>query len=295
MKKSILSIVAIATLSTTFAQIPNASFETWTTVGSYETPDGWSTMNPTTNVASVYTATKGSPGNVGSYYLKLTSKTVGPTVVNGVAVSGVIDPVTMQPKSGFAYTGQPVSLTGKWQHMIMGSSQGSVSAMLTKWNSTTHQRETIATATQTLSGMAMSWSSFIINFTYTSSNVPDSAIILLAASGSAPTNNDYLYVDGLAFTGSVAGLPTIGSINSSINVFPNPTSDIVKVEINGSASKTATIELLDMKGAVISSKEVEVMNGTVLHTIDAKGLSKGQYIVKITSSEAVEERKIVIE
>ncbi|MBI1836487.1 MAG: hypothetical protein HYR91_04405 [Flavobacteriia bacterium] len=169
MKKKIFSFVIGTLLSTSlFAQIPNNGFENWTSMGSYSNPDGWATLNDVTAASSVYTATKGTPGNVGASYLKLTSKTVGPTVVNGIAVSGTINPTTMQPSAGFPYTGQPVSLTGKWQHMIFGSSQGSVSVTLTKWNTTTNQRDIVASGSQTLSGMAMSWASFTINLNYVS-------------------------------------------------------------------------------------------------------------------------------
>ena len=60
-------------------------------------------MNNMSSIASVYTAEKGTPGSPGTAYLKLTSKMVGPAVMNGVAVSGVLDSMTMMPKSGFAF------------------------------------------------------------------------------------------------------------------------------------------------------------------------------------------------
>ena len=199
MKKSILFIMAVITIkTTTFAQMPNSSFETWTNMGSYDVPLQWGTMNNTTAANSVYTCTKGAPGSSGSFYLKLTSQIVGGDVVNGIAVSGKLDTMTMQPISGFAYSQRPQSFTGKWQHMIFGSSQGSVSARLTRWDNGLNQRVTVATAIQTLSGMAMSWANFIINFNYIDGGYPDTCIIILKASGINPTNSDYLWVDNLS-------------------------------------------------------------------------------------------------
>lgn len=93
--KTIIFTIAVltASINNIFAQIPNSGFETWMSMGTYENPDGWATPNDFTTSAGVYTAEKGTPGSPGSSYLKLTSKTVGSTVVNGIAVSGVIDPL----------------------------------------------------------------------------------------------------------------------------------------------------------------------------------------------------------
>ena len=123
MKKQLFTILlGVLAASTAIAQVPNNGFETWTSMGSYENPAQWGTMNNTTAPLGIFTAQKGTPGSVGASYLKLTSKTFSSTVVPGIAVSGVLDSMTMMPKSGFAYNQRPASFTGKWQHMIYGSS-----------------------------------------------------------------------------------------------------------------------------------------------------------------------------
>lgn len=77
----------MAISTTAFAQIPNSGFENWTTMGSYSNPDNWDQLNAMTNPNSVYTCVKGTPGNPGSSYIKLTSKTVGTMgVMHGLAV-----------------------------------------------------------------------------------------------------------------------------------------------------------------------------------------------------------------
>lgn len=225
-------IMAMFITASAFAQIPNSGFENWTTVGSYSNPDGWGTMNNTTAIASVYTATKGTPGSPGVSYLKLTSKTVGTGVVNGVAVSGVIDSLTMMPKSGFAYNMRPANFTGKWQHMIYGSSQGSIQVTLTRWDTGMNMRMNVASGSVTLAGMAMSWANFTIPLTYVDGNNPDTCIIVMKASGSAPTNNDYLWVDNLAFSGTVTGIENQESFVTDMSIYPNPSSDMVNFKFN---------------------------------------------------------------
>ena len=280
MKKLILAALSVATALTSNAQIPNAGFETWMNMGSYENPDSWSTLNDYTTAAGIYTAEKGTPGSPGSSYLKLTSKTAGGTVANGIAVCGTIDPVTHLPKSGFAFSGQPVSFTGKWQHMIYGTSQGSINVQLTRWDATTNARVVVATANKTLTGMAMSWANFTIPFVYTDAQAPDSCIIVLRASGSMPTDQDYLWVDNLAFSGSVAGLNE-DTLLAGVDIFPNPTSDKVHVSILSANQENAVIELVSVSGAVLLQRKENLEHGPNTIEISVEPFPSGNYFVAV--------------
>lgn len=294
MKKSILSLIACATFSYSVnAQIPNSSFETWLNMGAYENPDGWSTLNDFTTAAGVYTAEKGTPGSPGTAYLKLTSKTVGPDVVNGIAVSGVLDPATQQPISGFAFNQQPSALTGKWQHMIYGSSQGSITVTLTRWDATMNSRMVVATANKVLTGMAMSWANFSIPLVYTDSQAPDSCIIVLKASGNNPSDQDYLWVDNLAFTGNVAGLAE-QNIIANLSIYPNPTTENFTLNLQSKEAKTISCELISATGAVLYSKNENIKAGVNTITLPSIGIAKGNYIVRITSGGIYSTLSVVI-
>lgn len=296
MKKSILSIVAATCISVSgFAQIPNNGFENWTAVGTYSVPNGWGTMNNTTAISNTFTATKGTPGSPGTAYLKLTSKTIGTAVVNGIAVSGVLDSTTMLPKSGFAFNQRPANFTGKWQHMIYGSSQGSIKVTLTRWDSVTGIRVPVATGSVTLSGMAMSWANFTIPLTYADGNNPDSCIIVLKASGSAPTNNDYLWVDNLAFSGIVTGIEKYDSFLNNMVVYPNPSTESLTLNLNLKSSQQITIEITDLTGKLIRSKNAGILQGESLQTINVSGIANGTYLVRVVAEQGTEIRKIIIE
>lgn len=296
MKKTIISIAVMALASASlFAQIPNAGFENWTAVGTYSVPDGWGTLNNSTAVASVFTATKGTPGSPGNSYLKLTSKTVLTSVVNGIAVSGVLDSTTMQPKSGFAFNQRPANFTGKWQHMIYGSSQGSIMVTLTRWDTGTNMRVAVASGSVTLSGMAMAWANFSIPLTYADGNNPDSCIIVLKASGSNPTNNDYLWVDNLAFSGVVTGLKNQETVLSYVNVFPNPSAELIHVNLNLKSEQKVSLELVDLTGKLIVSKDLGILEGDSKQSINVSGVVKGTYFIKVVTEKGAEVRKIIIE
>ena len=126
MKKNIFTLIVLIALAIrTFAQIPNNGFENWTSMGNYSIPNSWGCLNDMTASKGIYTCEKGTPGDPGNYYLKLTSKTVtGSGVVPGIAVCGTLDQTTKKPLKGFAFNQRPVSLTGNWQYMVFGSIQG---------------------------------------------------------------------------------------------------------------------------------------------------------------------------
>jgi hypothetical protein len=306
MKKIIITVIVALGMSVEAnAQIPNAGFENWTTVGSYEIPDSWGNMNHTTASYSVFTATKATPGSPGTSYLKLTSKTTGSFVSKGIAVSGKLDTLTMLPKSGVAFTQRPATFTGKWQHMIYGSSQGSVKVLTTRWNANTNMRDTVAHAEQALAGMAMSWANFSMNLNYMDSlNYPDSCIIVLEASGSNPTNNDYLWVDNLAFTGTVAvvvhtvstvGVKEVQGASGSFSLFPNPVNEVLQIKLPITQAQSVTIQMLDITGKVLYSKTKDAVSGDSTEKIDVKNFPKGTYFVKIHGKNVSETKKIVIE
>lgn len=306
MKKIIITVIAALAMSATAsAQIPNAGFENWTTVGSYEIPISWGTLNHTTATYSVYTATKGTPGSPGSSYLKLTSKTTGTFVSKGIAVSGKLDTLTMLPKSGVAFAQRPATFTGKWQHMIFGSSQGSVKVITTRWNTTTNMRDTVAHAEQALAGMAMSWANFSLNLNYMDSlNYPDSCMIVLEASGANPTNNDYLWVDNLAFTGTVAvstntgstvGVKEVQGTLNNLSLFPNPVNDVLQINLSLSKAQSITIEMVDVSGRVLYTRAKNAAVGDVNEKVDVRNFPKGTYLIKINGENVSETKKIVIE
>lgn len=306
MKKSFLSITAALCFgSIALAQIPNNSFETWTNLGSYDVPAGWGTMNNTTASYSVFTATKATPGNPGSAYIKLTSRTTGTTVTNGIAVSGVLDSITMKPKSGFAFTQRPATFSGRWQHMIYGSSQGGIRVLTTKWNNSANKRDTIAHAETTLSGMAMSWANFGMSMVYNDSlHYPDSCIIVMQASGNNPTNNDYLWIDNLAFTGTVAVVvPTVSTVGITEHInnpaifqlYPSPAKDFLQVSYHAKQAQTMVLSIYHNNGQRCRQVNKEANAGDQTFVIDIKDLSPGIYFVQMQAGDVTECKKIVVQ
>jgi hypothetical protein len=255
-------------------------------MGSYFNPGQWSTLNDITTATITYTCVKGTPGAVGTSYIKLiTSSAIGVGIVPAIAVCGTFDIATLQPTSGFPFSNRPSELRGYWQYMAFGGDQGFVAAALTKWNTNTMMRDTVAYVYEALGGMAMSWASFTIPVNYMNGDYPDSCIIILSASqaNNVPAvANSYLYVDELAFTGTVAGVSeSISSKNISFS--PNPASDKLILNLSSLKDNLTSVKIYDVQGKLAKSVE-KVIVGTK-SSIDISDIPKGNYLLKVSSKE----------
>ncbi len=307
MRRSTLFFLLLITGSA-FAQIPNAGFETWTSVvagsSTYHKPTGWDNPNSTTSSLSVYTCDSAMDAPPqGLAYLKLMSKSALPLgVVPGVAVTGqiVISGTSYTVKGGFINTTRPVSLTGKWQHMakVGSSDHGRVGVFLWKWNTALNKRDTVALRDTTLTGMAMSWTSFTVPLIYSSGASPDSALIILSSSASSTSAADtsYLFVDDLAFSGTVpSGVVSLSMPNASTTVFPNPASGTVNVYYHSNASRTIAINISDINGTLVSTISPKAVSGENSYTLSLKGMAQGIYFVQIIDENGITRSKLMVE
>lgn len=289
--KPIFLFSLILFVTSSEAQIYNNGFENWTNMGNYEIPDQWGTANVATSHLNVYTVTKWYPGSPGNWFMKITSKMYGMNVMNGIAVYGELDPTNLQPISGYPYTLRPDRFTGQWQHMIWGVSQGSVCATLTKWNSANNKRDTIAIAYKELLDMAMQWEAFSVDFNYLSSSDPDSCMIVLKSSGDVPELNDYLWVDDLQFEDFVG--TNEHSNKNNIKVYPVPSSDMINIELLIDNSGTTSIEIIDLTGKILFSKEVNCNSGNEKFSLNINAYDAGIYFIKMSGGDNVYVRKII--
>jgi len=295
MKKIFQAILFALFASSCFSQIPNSGFENWTNMGTYDNPNSWGTMNNTTASSAFFTVIKGTPGSPGTACIKLISKSDGNkrAIINGIAVSGILDTITQAPKSGFPFSLRPQSLTGKWQHMTYGASSGFISALLTKWNTSFNKRDTIALANIPLGGMVMSWAVFSVNFNYQSSENPDSCIIVLSASGTSPTESDYLWVDNLAFSGTVTGINESPDLAFEFETFPNPAKNEIEFSSIKSFRNGDKLIITDLLGNEIFRKDLHESS----FKINISNFANGTYICKLINSFGIQytSNKIIIQ
>jgi hypothetical protein len=171
--------------------------------------------------------------------------------------------------------------------MGSGSDIGFVKILFTRINPTTLQTETIGSGTYNLSGMVMSWATFSIPITYTTSDNPDHCQIVLSSSGSTPVANSYLYVDNLNFTMAL-NVNEFG--NKDIEIYPNPSNDIVLIDYSKINEKVKSIEVIDMLGNEVLN---ESPNENQLSKLNIDFLLNGIYLLKIRTENGDVVKKII--
>jgi len=290
MNKQIFFAIALmfTTVISKAQSVPNGNFQTWSNPNGYLVPNDWGTLNEMTTTAGVYTATRG--GTSSDYYLKLTSQNVtGMGVVPGIAVSGMLDMGNLTALSGFPFAFRPTTFTGKWQYMGNSSNDiGYIKVFLTKWNSSMGMRDTVGFTSQNLNGMVMSWANFSFPFTYNNTDVPDTCIIILNASGSNPEAGSYLYVDNLGFSGISTGVENIAT-TGTFKIFPNPANQDFQIDLSGLKSLPQQFEITDLSGRVILTKQY---SGSLLQTISINELPAGNYLLRIITEKGIVTQKI---
>jgi hypothetical protein len=202
MKKILLTLLSGIFLTGTFAQnaIPNPGFETWNPNPSYDDPQGWGTINGLTYILGVKTVTKTTDKHSGSFAMKLESKTVPlQGVAPGIAATGTINAQTQGVDGGVAFNKRPVAMSGWYKYAPAAVDTGSVEAILTKWSG--GQRVEIGRAEFKVSNTVSSYTQFNVNFSYSSSNAPDTLVMIILTSSGANTspNGTVLFIDDLAF------------------------------------------------------------------------------------------------
>lgn len=78
----------------------------------------------------------------------------------------------------------------------------------------------------------------------------------------------------------------------NVTVFPNPSSDLIAVQVNDLLESNMKLELTDIAGKVITTK---VMNeGSTIAYFDTQTLYEGIYMIRMTSNNYSSTRKVII-
>jgi hypothetical protein len=84
------------------------------------------------------------------------------------------------------------------------------------------------------------------------------------------------------FPGSTADVPKALPVPSPhLQIYPSPANDRCTVRMHASTERHATIEIIDLSGAVVRSLSAQVVRGLNEITLDLRELSAGNYIARI--------------
>lgn len=299
MKKLLLVISGMCIATFAQAQMINGSFEDWDTSAGYISPVGWDNLNAMTHSTSTITCNRISPGNTGVYSLALNTQNVaGMGVVPGFAVLGKLDSATHLPKTGVPCTTRPEVFGGYWQYMpYTTDDQGYIAVVISKWNTALNKRDTIGYGYHEPVGMVHHWSLFQVGINYTSSATPDSAMVILSASGPNPIAYSFLWVDDVWLGDSVlqTGITTLNTQTAKVALYPNPAKESVSAAYFAQSATELKIEITDITGRTAASQTNKIASGNNNLTISTAGLTKGLYCVKFTDGFTITTQKLIIE
>jgi hypothetical protein len=77
-------------------------------------------------------------------------------------------------------------------------------------------------------------------------------------------------------------------------VYPNPSTGIVHIDINGFEGRKTELRILNVIGSVIYRESLTELNDRYTKTLDLSKFASGLYYVKLETDNASEMRKLVI-
>jgi hypothetical protein len=90
------------------------------------------------------------------------------------------------------------------------------------------------------------------------------------------------------------GVLSLDELNTiALNVFPNPATDEVNVSFEAS-NADYSISLMDLQGRIVNTQSFSNLSGTQLISIETESVSKGSYIVVVSSNGVKTTKNVVI-
>jgi hypothetical protein len=297
MKKiTLILTVLIAITIKANAQISNSGFETWvdyvdtgdcnTPHFVYQTPDMWKGSLGIDCHLYLYSIQKNNesyPAGTGQFSMQIQSDTADG--VRGMAAVATNSQSPMAP--AFSITGHPTSLTGYYKFLPLNGDTMNIVIVLFQ------SGVMVAGGTLKETTTVSNWTSF--NIPISSYTTADSALIFLASynltAGTIPHGNSTLYIDNLNFDNLITSVTEQNSGNTTFNLFPNPATDIVTLNINENSYAEVTLNIYNAIGLLVKTRMFN-KNQNQLNTSD---LSNGIYMIEIKSQGLIENKKLIIQ
>ncbi len=291
MKQVLLLFLCMLTLGLSAQQIPNNSFESWTPElgGTYEEPGGnwWATLNFLRGFGSSapISVKKTTDAQLGQFAAEISTGTFGSFTIPGLLVSGTVGQIDLGNPTDVIERGQPFTATpdkisGYYKYTPVNGDSAVVNAMLTKFNTGTNKRDTVAFAEQLFYSNVTTYTPFEATFNYDMPNVtPDTIIIVLVSSAGAQSlagqPGSTFFVDNLSLS-YIQGIEMDVFNAITVNAYPNPAIDRI-VFSTAKPSGSRSITLYDQLGRNCLSLPFQSTN----IEIDISSLAKGKYLFAV--------------
>jgi len=289
MKKLLLFTIAFIIVSKAIAQpFANGNLEGWqqSQSGLYDQPTGgfWATLNPLVDLTGPVTVEKTTDACQGEFAAKLTTKNFTSLLVAGFLASGTFNQLNLaNPLTiGKPFTQKPQTLSGCYKYVPVNGDSAALVSILTKWNSQTNSRDTIASAGGITAQPQANYTNFTYTYEYFSQETPDSIQIVFTSSADGANNNGQvgsaLWVDNveLSILNGIS-IPLMPEV--TVSFYPNPAVDNVTINLDNIEGKS-TLSIYSADGKQILQRQV--FKG--INTLSLAGLPCGIYSYTITQN-----------
>lgn len=130
------------------------------------------------------------------------------------------------------------------------------------------------------------WSTGETTQTITVSQTGSYSVVVTDANGCSGT-------DTISFI-TTFSVENLDGSKGSIDVFPNPTREIVNLQFNDVKANEVRIDVVNMSGAVISSSKASLVEGNGLVVLNLGNVAEGVYIVRMSYNNSVSTHRIVV-
>lgn len=94
-------------------------------------------------------------------------------------------------------------------------------------------------------------------------------------------------------TSLALGIKSNALNQNQLNLFPNPTKDQLLISVSGSSNQVAAFEIINIDGKVVLRDETRYNGAAQSKRVDVSELSKGVYIVRLTTDNGVYTQKFI--
>ncbi len=270
-----LSMVALG------QELPNANFQEWETIGTYQNPEFWSTSNdPLLALGSIIPVTRSSDAYSGDYSAKLETKDIPlstymiPGLLTLAQISIDYANATYSISGGMALHENVSRLTGMYKYD--GSEGDSASVIIYNYRLDEGNMDTIGFGVGFLPD-ASTWTPFSVDMVNLNNHLPDTFnVIIISSSGFEVTSGSVLLVDSLAIETNT-GIINFSAEQIIVNVYPNPATELVTFKTSG-LEKERIISIYDMAGNLIGTSNFSES----YIEIPVDKLSSGLYTYRVT-------------
>jgi len=291
MKKIYFLLITALTTVGAIAQTTNLDLETWTTNGTYDSPDGWESVNQFATILGISPPVEKITTGAAQGFFSAKMTTLA--CPNCSLIGNLPDTLAGFIRQQVAFTQVPQTVTFQYDYQTQLPDLGLVYIEVTSWDAANDTALVITSASDTIS-VTSGWMTKTLNFTPDNSSLtPDSLKITFVSSAYAAIGS---VIPNIPTTkvGSALSIDAI-YLDTQVGVTENDVVEFTTTVINSKLTvntntQNGTIELVDLTGKVLLN---EVINSDY-NTFDLANLPSGIYLVRLVTSKGSKTNKVVI-